>query len=58
MAQNKVKSGQKAILALKNATGLTTNEAKTVVYWAIATQGLEKFDCFPQIDKRDVQGYL
>lgn len=49
MAQNKVKIGQKAILALKHATGLTTNEAKTVVYWAIATQGLEKFDCFPPL---------
>ena len=49
MTQKKVKRGQKAILALRNATGLTTNEAKTVVYWAIATYGLKRLDCFPPL---------
>ena len=41
---DKVKRGQKAILGLRNATGLTTNEAKTVVYWAIATYGPSPVD--------------
>lgn len=42
-----MKRGDKAILALRNATGLTLNEAKTIVYWAVATYGLRKLDCFP-----------
>jgi len=36
-----------SINGLLQATGLTDNEAKTVVYWAIATHGLNVFDCFP-----------
>jgi len=42
-----LKRGDKAILALRDATGLTLNEAKTIVYWAVATYGLNKLDCFP-----------
>jgi hypothetical protein len=45
----KVKIGGKAILALKHATGLTLNEARTVVYWAVATHGLKKLKCFPPL---------
>jgi Cdc6-like AAA superfamily ATPase len=44
-----VKTGNKVIPALTNATGLTLNEAKTIVYWVIATYGLKKLDCFPPL---------
>jgi hypothetical protein len=45
----KVRTGSKAILALKHATGLTLNEARTVVYWAVATHGLSKLGVFPPL---------
>jgi len=36
----------KAVHTLLTATGLSENEAKTVVYWAVATYGLEVLECF------------
>jgi hypothetical protein len=36
-----------AIQALLGATGLSENEAKIAVYWAIATNGLEVLECYP-----------
>lgn len=37
---------QNIIDVLLHATGLTKDEAKTVVYWAIATNGLDVLECF------------
>ena len=35
------------LLALTARSGLSPNEAKTVVYWAAATNGVDKLDTFP-----------
>jgi hypothetical protein len=37
---------RKPIIALVEGTGLTQEEAKTVVYWALATHGLDVLDIF------------
>lgn len=40
---------KRSLLALDAATGLDQNEAKTVVYWSTATNGLKDLGCSPPL---------